>query len=101
MLGAGTSKAENSLVQEQRPVQTHDNSHLTIKNSLVMSRHVCTVLKVEIIDNPKYKMSAGMGVCQLEIRRPRLGDAGTYTCLASNQHGEASCESTVIVREPK
>ena len=56
---------------------------------------------VEIIDNPKYKMAAGMGVCQLEIRRPRLGDAGIYTCVATNPSGEASCESTVTVKEPK
>ena len=35
--------------------------------------------KMEIIDNPKYKMSWGQGIIQLEIRRARLGDAGTYT----------------------
>lgn len=56
---------------------------------------------VEIIDNPKYKTSAGMGVCQLEIRRPRLADGGVYTCLATNPSGEATCESTVLVREAK
>ena len=46
-------------------------------------------------------MSWGLGVCQLEIRRPRLGDAGQYTCVAENSEGSASVDCTVVVREPK
>ena len=57
--------------------------------------------KIEIIDNPKYKMSWGLGVCQLEIRRPRLGDAGTYTCLAENSEGSDSVDCIVMVREAR
>ena len=56
---------------------------------------------MEIVDNPRYKMSWGLGVVQLEIRRPRLGDAGAYMCIAENCEGSASVECNVAVREPK
>merc|ERR1711990_1114301 len=55
--------------------------------------------KMEIIDNPKYKISWGQGIVQLEIRRARLGDSGTYTCVAENHLGEDSISCEVLVRE--
>lgn len=55
--------------------------------------------KMEIIDNPKYKISWGQGIVQLEIRRARLGDSGTYTCVAENGLGEDSVSCEVLVRE--
>jgi len=55
--------------------------------------------KMEIIDNPKYKISWGQGIVQLEIRRARLGDSGTYTCVAENDLGEDSVTCEVTVRE--
>nr|CAB3264099.1 myosin-binding protein C, cardiac-type-like [Phallusia mammillata] len=57
--------------------------------------------KVEIIDNPKYKMTQAMGIVQLEIRRARAGDAGVYTVSAANELGEASCSAEVTVKEFK
>ena len=39
------------------------------------------------------------GVVQLEIRRARLGDSGTYTCVAANDLGEDSVSCEVVVRE--
>ncbi|XP_076805528.1 myosin-binding protein C, fast-type-like isoform X3 [Clavelina lepadiformis] len=57
--------------------------------------------KTEIIDNPKYKMTQAMGIVQLEIRRARVGDAGTYTVTAANELGEASCSCDVTVKEIK
>ena len=56
--------------------------------------------KIEIIDNPKYKMSWGQGIVQLEIRRARLGDSGTYTVIAENDLGECTQSCEVIVKEP-
>ena len=55
---------------------------------------------MEIIDNPKYKMSWGQGIIQLEIRRARLGDAGTYMVVAENELGEVSQSCEVVVKEP-
>uniref|UniRef100_F7AV37 Myosin-binding protein H n=1 Tax=Ciona intestinalis TaxID=7719 RepID=F7AV37_CIOIN len=55
--------------------------------------------KIEIIDNPKYKMTQSMGIVQLEIRRARAGDAGNYTVTAINELGEASCSAEVTVKE--
>ena len=51
-----------------------------------------------IEDGPKYRMSWGQGIVQLEIKRATLGDGGTYTCLASNQNGEAAVTTDVFVR---
>ena len=39
------------------------------------------------------------GIVQLEIRRARLGDSGTYTCVAENHLGEDSISCEVLVRE--
>ena len=55
--------------------------------------------KMEIIDNPKYKMSWGQGIIQLEIRRARLSDAGTYTVQAENELGTVTQSCDVSVRE--
>nr|XP_039267422.1 myosin-binding protein C, cardiac-type-like [Styela clava] len=57
--------------------------------------------KIEIIDNPKYKLTQSMGIVQLEIRRARLNDAGTYTVTATNELGEASCSAEVTIKEIK
>jgi hypothetical protein len=57
--------------------------------------------KQEIIDNPKYKISWGQGIVQLEIRRARLGDAGCYTCVAANDLGEATTAATVEIKEAR
>ena len=46
-------------------------------------------------------MSWGLGVCQLVIRRPRMGDAGVYMCIAENSEGSASVECNVMVKEPR
>ena len=54
---------------------------------------------MEIIDNPKYKISWGQGVVQLEIRRARLGDSGNYMCVAANDLGEDVVSCDVLVRE--
>lgn len=56
--------------------------------------------QIEIINDPKFKISWGQGIIQLEIRRAHRTDAGTYTCLASNEHGEAAVTADVFVRDP-
>lgn len=42
-----------------------------------------------------------LGIVQLEIRRARLNDAGTYTVTATNELGEASCSAEVSIKEIK
>ena len=56
--------------------------------------------QVEIINDPKCKISWGQGIIQLKIRRAQKTDAGTYTCLASNDLGEAAVTADVFVRDP-
>ena len=56
--------------------------------------------QVEIVNDPKFKISWGQGIIQLEIRRAQKSDAGTYTCLASNDLGEAAVTADVFVRDP-
>ena len=40
------------------------------------------------LDNPKYRQIRNNGLCQLDIRKARLGDGGEYMCHAKNEHGE-------------
>ena len=56
--------------------------------------------QIEIENDPKFKISWGQGIIQLEIRRAERTDAGTYTCLASNELGEAAVTADVFVRDP-
>uniref|UniRef100_A0A8C4PYE5 Myosin binding protein C1 n=1 Tax=Eptatretus burgeri TaxID=7764 RepID=A0A8C4PYE5_EPTBU len=55
--------------------------------------------KMEITDNPRYRMLINQGVCSLEIRKPSSYDGGVYTCSAVNPLGEAevSCKLEVKV----
>jgi len=45
-------------------------------------------------------MSWGQGIVQLEIRRARLGDSGTYTVIAENELGDCTQSCDVVVKEP-
>ena len=40
-----------------------------------------------------------LGIVQLEIRRARVADSGTYTCVAANDLGEDTVSCEVLVRE--
>ena len=50
------------------------------------------------LDNPKFRQLRTNGICQLEIRRARQGDGGTYTCRAINEHGEHFVMAEVSVK---
>uniref|UniRef100_A0A2K5H710 Myosin binding protein C, fast type n=1 Tax=Colobus angolensis palliatus TaxID=336983 RepID=A0A2K5H710_COLAP len=54
--------------------------------------------KMEIREDPKFLMTNYQGVLTLNIRRPAPFDAGTYTCLAVNELGEALAECKLEVR---
>ncbi|XP_077836948.1 myosin-binding protein C, fast-type isoform X6 [Macaca mulatta] len=54
--------------------------------------------KMEIREDPKFLMNNYQGVLTLNIRRPSPFDAGTYTCLAINELGEALAECKLEVR---
>uniref|UniRef100_A0A2K6KGK7 Myosin binding protein C2 n=1 Tax=Rhinopithecus bieti TaxID=61621 RepID=A0A2K6KGK7_RHIBE len=54
--------------------------------------------KMEIREDPKFLMTNYQGVLTLNIRRPSPFDAGTYTCLAVNELGEALAECKLEVR---
>ena len=55
--------------------------------------------QMEIIDNPKYGKHHGLGVCQLEVRRSKPNDSGTYKVVAENYLGTDEIEAIVIVKE--
>ncbi|XP_011821449.1 PREDICTED: myosin-binding protein C, fast-type [Mandrillus leucophaeus] len=57
--------------------------------------------KMEIREDPKFLMNNYQGVLTLNIRRPSPFDAGTYTCLAVNELGEALAECKLEVRVPQ
>ncbi|XP_011801894.1 PREDICTED: myosin-binding protein C, fast-type [Colobus angolensis palliatus] len=57
--------------------------------------------KMEIREDPKFLMTNYQGVLTLNIRRPAPFDAGTYTCLAVNELGEALAECKLEVRVPQ
>lgn len=54
--------------------------------------------KMEIREDPKFLMTNHQGVLTLNIRRPSPFDAGTYSCRAVNELGEALAECKLEVR---
>lgn len=54
--------------------------------------------KMEIREDPKFLMTNFQGILTLNIRRPTPFDAGTYTCRAVNELGEALAECKLEVR---
>uniref|UniRef100_A0A8C5Z2L6 Myosin-binding protein C, fast-type n=1 Tax=Marmota marmota marmota TaxID=9994 RepID=A0A8C5Z2L6_MARMA len=54
--------------------------------------------KMEIREDPKFLMTNHQGVLTLSIRRPSPFDAGTYSCRAFNELGEALAECKLDVR---
>ncbi|XP_015352445.1 myosin-binding protein C, fast-type [Marmota marmota marmota] len=57
--------------------------------------------KMEIREDPKFLMTNHQGVLTLSIRRPSPFDAGTYSCRAFNELGEALAECKLDVRVPQ
>ncbi|KAM9633457.1 myosin-binding protein C, fast-type [Trichechus inunguis] len=57
--------------------------------------------KTEIHEDPKFLMINHQGVLTLNIRRPSPFDAGTYSCRAVNELGEALAECRLDVRVPQ
>ncbi|XP_008049002.1 myosin-binding protein C, fast-type-like [Carlito syrichta] len=57
--------------------------------------------KMEIREDPKFLMTNYQGVLTLNIRRLSPFDAGTYTCRAVNELGEALAECKLDVRVPQ
>nr|XP_021524270.1 LOW QUALITY PROTEIN: myosin-binding protein C, fast-type [Aotus nancymaae] len=57
--------------------------------------------KMEIREDPKFLMTNYQGVLTLNIRRPSPFDAGTYSCRAVNELGEALAECKLEVRVPQ
>lgn len=53
---------------------------------------------MEIREDPKFLMTNYQGVLTLNIRRPSPFDAGTYSCRAVNELGEALAECKLEVR---
>ncbi|XP_041131677.1 myosin-binding protein C, cardiac-type-like isoform X3 [Polyodon spathula] len=54
--------------------------------------------KMDISNEPKFRMFSKQGVLTLEIRKPCPFDGGTYTCKAINDLGEAEVECKLEVR---
>ncbi|XP_009082687.1 PREDICTED: myosin-binding protein C, slow-type, partial [Acanthisitta chloris] len=54
--------------------------------------------KVQIMNDPRYRMFSNQGVCTLEIRKPSPYDGGTYTCRAVNALGEAEVDCKLEVK---
>ncbi|XP_045148555.1 myosin-binding protein C, fast-type [Echinops telfairi] len=57
--------------------------------------------KMEIREDPKFLITNHQGVLTLNIRRPSPFDAGTYSCRAVNELGEALAECRLDVRVPQ
>uniref|UniRef100_A0A8C0L4Z7 Myosin-binding protein C, fast-type n=1 Tax=Canis lupus dingo TaxID=286419 RepID=A0A8C0L4Z7_CANLU len=57
--------------------------------------------QMEIREDPKFLMTNYQGVLTLNIRRPSPFDAGTYSCRAVNELGEALAECKLEVRVPQ
>ncbi|XP_006144748.1 myosin-binding protein C, fast-type [Tupaia chinensis] len=57
--------------------------------------------KMEIGEDPKFLMTNYQGVLTLNIRRLSPFDAGTYSCQAVNELGEALAECKLEVRVPQ
>ncbi|XP_076987032.1 myosin-binding protein C, fast-type isoform X2 [Tamandua tetradactyla] len=56
--------------------------------------------QVEIREDPRFLITNHQGVLTLNIRRPSPFDAGTYSCRAVNELGEALAECRLDVRVP-
>lgn len=54
--------------------------------------------KMEIHEDPKFLITNYQGILTLNIRRPSPFDAGTYSCRAFNELGEALAECRLDVR---
>ncbi|KAH0505438.1 Myosin-binding protein C, fast-type [Microtus ochrogaster] len=54
--------------------------------------------KMEIHEDPKFLITNYQGILTLNIRRPSPFDAGTYSCRAVNELGEALAECRLDVR---
>ncbi|XP_078453173.1 myosin-binding protein C, slow-type isoform X2 [Lampetra planeri] len=54
--------------------------------------------KVNLQEDPRYRMFGHQGVCTLEIRKPGPYDGGVYTCRAVNSLGEAEAECKLEVK---
>lgn len=54
--------------------------------------------KMEIHEDPKFLITNYQGILTLNIRRPSPFDAGTYSCRAFNELGEALAECKLDVR---
>ncbi|XP_064417398.1 myosin-binding protein C, slow-type isoform X28 [Latimeria chalumnae] len=54
--------------------------------------------RVEIMNDPRYRMFSNHGVCTLEIRKPSPYDGGTYTCKAVNELGQAEVDCKLEVK---
>ncbi|XP_021091419.2 myosin-binding protein C, fast-type [Mesocricetus auratus] len=57
--------------------------------------------KMEIHEDPKFLITNYQGILTLNIRRPSPFDAGTYSCRAVNELGEALAECKLDVRVPQ
>ncbi|GAB1292018.1 Myosin-binding protein C, fast-type [Apodemus speciosus] len=57
--------------------------------------------KMEIHEDPKFLITNYQGILTLNIRRPSPFDAGTYSCRAFNELGEALAECKLDVRVPQ
>uniref|UniRef100_A0A8C8RXC7 Myosin-binding protein C, fast-type n=1 Tax=Pelusios castaneus TaxID=367368 RepID=A0A8C8RXC7_9SAUR len=57
--------------------------------------------RMEIREDPKFLMKNSQGVLTLHIRKPSPFDAGTYSCLAVNELGEALTECKLEIRVPQ
>uniref|UniRef100_H3A2I2 Myosin-binding protein C, slow-type n=1 Tax=Latimeria chalumnae TaxID=7897 RepID=H3A2I2_LATCH len=55
--------------------------------------------RVEIMNDPRYRMFSNHGVCTLEIRKPSPYDGGTYTCKAVNELGQAEVDCKLEVKD--
>lgn len=54
--------------------------------------------QMEIREDPKFLITNYQGILTLNIRRPSPFDAGTYSCRAVNELGEALAECKLEVR---
>ncbi|XP_063471746.1 myosin-binding protein C, fast-type isoform X9 [Symphalangus syndactylus] len=95
----------NALVEWQAP-KDDGNSEITgyfvqKADKKTMPKVVWMKNKMEIREDPKFLITNYQGVLTLNIRRPSPFDAGTYTCRAVNELGEALAECKLEVRVPQ
>ncbi|XP_054394909.1 myosin-binding protein C, fast-type isoform X4 [Pongo abelii] len=95
----------NALVEWQAP-KDDGNSEITgyfvqKADKKTMPKVVWMKNEMEIREDPKFLITNYQGVLTLNIRRPSPFDAGTYTCRAVNELGEALAECKLEVRVPQ